>query len=730
MKKLILFLAIALFALAGFVQASPEAPEVLWVSNCWNETEPHDQGFIDLLAANGFTVTRWSTTAPFNLDPKNIDATTQALANTYDLVIVGRHGGSGYADNDAERALWNGITAPMIVTGSYNTRYNRWKMLDGNTGTVTTAPLTAILPSDPVFAGVTLDENDAVDFVDYATGVVNTTSGGNGTIVGVRTVEGGEYPFIVRWPAGAEYYEGAGQYAGGRRMVFHCGTNGGGDGRLNLTAQGQLMFVNAAYDMSGATFDRSPITNAGLDQITNIGVPVQLDGTAFDFEGAATITWSGPGAVTFSDTTIEDPTVTCDAAGIYTLHLQVDDGVNPLVTDTMTIYVRDPASDAAIAHWDFESLPDPNSLTDVTTNGFTGIWNSPEGDPNVVLGVLNNGTSQAADLAYTDGFWEVPNAVTVTTDPNFNQIATGNTFAAWIKIDPAVTPQTGFPVIAAFDTSSARFQLQGQNVYYSIGSAYSQGTRTVYDNLWHHVVGVYDGVNSTLSVYLDGVMDSEPTVVPAGTLCGVGLGGEIANNLRIGNRQANRQFHGQIDDLQVYNYPLTDAEIAALTAEGDVPLSITAGEDQVVNFKNQPVQLAGVGLVDDGKPVATTYLWELTAYPLGVDPNDIIINNPGAVDTTVTFPKPPIEGGYIFTLTADDTVAPVSDTVQITINIPTCQDVITDGLTSMWDLVGGPLDSEGNPTPDCRVDLQDFAAFAAQWLECVDPSDPSCTSAY
>ncbi|MCK5270852.1 MAG: hypothetical protein KAJ46_08710 [Sedimentisphaerales bacterium] len=50
----------------------------------------------------------------------------------------------------------------------------------------------------------------------------------------------------------------------------------------------------------------------------------------------------------------------------------------------------------------------------------------------------------------------------------------------------------------------------------------------------------------------------------------------------------------------------------------------------------------------------------------------------------------------------------------------TCQDIINDGLLMASDL-SGP-----DGTPDCYVNLYDFAAIAGTWLSCNDPQDPEC----
>ena len=66
----------------------------------------------------------------------------------------------------------------------------------------------------------------------------------------------------------------------------------------------------------------------------------------------------------------------------------------------------------------------------------------------------------------------------------------------------------------------------------------------------------------------------------------------------------------------------------------------------------------------------------------------------------------------------------VYDEVMITVENPTCQDVIDNGLLIMGD-ISGP---DGNP--DCYINLYDFAAFAGYWLRCNNPQDTKCEFPY
>ena len=95
------------------------------------------------------------------------------------------------------------------------------------------------------------------------------------------------------------------------------------------------------------------------------------------------------------------------------------------------------------------------------------------------------------------------------------------------------------------------------------------GSTAVADGQWHHVVGIYDGINKTL--YIDGVIDAQSTV--AGDLntndlpVYVGATSEPAvdvdDSSGVGNI-ANRRFNGAIDEVAIFGRALSEDEVLAL----------------------------------------------------------------------------------------------------------------------------------------------------------------------
>ncbi len=230
-------------------------------------TPPHtvapDKAYTDLLTANGHTVTRFLTT----------DTPDTALLNTFDLVIIGRSVNSGNYELDAETAAWNGITAPMMVTGGYVLRNNRLGFTTGTTipDTAASVRLNVANPSHPIFAGISLDGsntmvNDYAGIVTFSGSVqrgisVNTNPiAGGGTILATVGTTGDPAlggMIVGEWPAGSVMGNSPPDTLGGHRLVFLTGsressTAGTSEvaGLFDLTPDGQTMFLNAVNYMA------------------------------------------------------------------------------------------------------------------------------------------------------------------------------------------------------------------------------------------------------------------------------------------------------------------------------------------------------------------------------------------------------------------------------------------------------------------------------------------------
>jgi len=149
-KMFYLFLAL-IFGLA----VSANAATIIWVSEWMAGANglPFDQGWIDLLKAQGYIVEADTTS-----DYMTLDASKIAALEAADLIIVSRNTNSGNYDDENETTQWNSITTPMILQSAFLARSNRWQWLNSTSITELDVEtmLRAVDESHPVFSGVTL----------------------------------------------------------------------------------------------------------------------------------------------------------------------------------------------------------------------------------------------------------------------------------------------------------------------------------------------------------------------------------------------------------------------------------------------------------------------------------------------------------------------------------------------------------------------------------------------
>ncbi len=233
--------------------------QIIWVADNlhYGSVEPNkpaDQGFIDLLTAQGYEVIYKDQHNPVDgqqywraLDPNKI-----AELEAADLIIIARDCASSAYDDANEAQMWNAVTTPLIMQGPHIARtLPKWGWFNsGNTVANSVVPMKVLDPNHPIFKGVTLDPNNQVAVLtppiksDLVKGAVDA---GNGKVLATRSDNG--LVWIATWETGQEFFAGSTQIAGGPRMFFGSGAGGNSnnpvDGVYNLTAEGEKMFLNA-----------------------------------------------------------------------------------------------------------------------------------------------------------------------------------------------------------------------------------------------------------------------------------------------------------------------------------------------------------------------------------------------------------------------------------------------------------------------------------------------------
>jgi len=187
-----------------------------------------DFALLDLLKAAGYVV---------DYQPGNwteLDDAKIAALNAAGLVIISRCTSSGDYNSDEEPTQWNSITTPIINSSTHLIRSSRWKWVD-STSILTLAP-----------EAMELADGTLIDAIDEAEGMSSfiDAAPGNGTVLAT----GDGLPWIMEWEAGVEYYDGAGQTAGGPRVFFVAGTQETEGvcnwGEWNLMPDGETIYLD------------------------------------------------------------------------------------------------------------------------------------------------------------------------------------------------------------------------------------------------------------------------------------------------------------------------------------------------------------------------------------------------------------------------------------------------------------------------------------------------------
>lgn len=258
MKKCVLILTVLTLWQASVMQAA----NIIVVSEDIDldlDGVADDQGLVDWLVAEGHSVdirrNLW----------ESLDSDRIAELNAADLIIVSRLTDSALYSYGYEPTQWNAVTTPLLLMSPYFARDIRWNWVRSETvpsGTAYTHA-EALDPDHAIFRDVELTPlyrggpASIVPVVDpdIGTGLTSfmgTMDMGSGHLI-AKTL-GDELGWIAEWDAGVEFYEGAGQFAGGRRMLFCAGTQrveNSPRAEFNLTAEGRLMLHNAISYLLG-----------------------------------------------------------------------------------------------------------------------------------------------------------------------------------------------------------------------------------------------------------------------------------------------------------------------------------------------------------------------------------------------------------------------------------------------------------------------------------------------
>ena len=465
---------------------------------------------------------------------------------------------------------------------------------------------------------------------------------------------------------------------------------------------------------SSRSSNEAPSADAGTDASITLPSVATLDGTITD-DGTATATWSkisGPGTVTFGNSTAVDTTASFSEIGTYVLQLEADDG-SLTDTDTVQIVCGHLAPTVNAGSDDLIILPSVATLDGtVSDDGFpatpgsiTTTWTKVSGP-----GTVTFGNSSAVDttasfsvigvyvlqLEADDGDLTNTDTVQITCDHLAPTVDAGSddsvTLPSTVSLDGTVsddgypaTPgsvsvtwtKTSGPGTVTFGSSSsvdttASFSEIG---VYVLRLTADDGDRVAYDEVTitgtHTAPSAAAGIDQTITLpsgaTLDGTVtdDGFPT---SGSLTTTwtrtsGPGTVTFVDSAAVDTTATFSINGTyVLRLTANDGDLTDYDELTVTVNpANTAPTVAAGSDDSCTLPSGVYLDATV--TDDGlpdPPNAVTTLWEQIDGP-----GTVTFTNSAAVDTTATFST---AGVYVLRLTADDSVLTAYDEISIAAN--------------------------------------------------------------
>jgi hypothetical protein len=211
----------------------------------------------------------------------------------------------------------------------------------------------------------------------------------------------------------------------------------------------------------------------------------------------------------------------------------------------------DPGTDGLVAYYAME-----NNVQDGSGNGLNGI---AIGSPTYVSGpagygmaIQLNGTDQAVDLGNKAEFNPV-GSLSISLWANIGAWTT-----AWehVMVSNRGEGSIGWQVRRHSSTSLC-FTTRG------VGNDDTPSSIVPPLNEWIHIACVYDNVNNTKRIYINGVEDTVVDTNP-GTIGATTHNTYIGARANSGNTAQETRFTGMIDEVRIYNRPLSDGEVLFL----------------------------------------------------------------------------------------------------------------------------------------------------------------------
>lgn len=219
---------------------------------------------------------------------------------------------------------------------------------------------------------------------------------------------------------------------------------------------------------------------------------------------------------------------------------------------------------APIAHWEFDECQG-TTINDSTGNGYTGTL-TVGSSGNTSAGSCNSGTSThlwndgtSGKYNSAAGFDGTDDYTTISNSSNLNiGTTTGMSISAWIYRTGSPDGSNGGGIAGKWSVNNGYLLWLGtdSSIQFPLDSGpHLNSGITASLNTWYHVVGTYSGSlgGSVSRIYVNGKLLATGTEALSLSLGAFEIGRYAETT--------STNFPGLIDDVRLYNYPLTQTQI-------------------------------------------------------------------------------------------------------------------------------------------------------------------------
>ena len=333
------------------------------------------------------------------------------------------------------------------------------------------------------------------------------------------------------------------------------------------------------------------------------------------------------------------------STGSFNVSVKAANGVSPDATQSYTLTVQGNqtggCSPNLISYWKLDETSGNIFADYVGTNNA-----STTNRPTSITGRVNSGQQ----FNGTSNYLGAPRIASYDFGVN-----TSFTFEAWIKhvsgsylgeeiIVERKAPNSNLAVNLKF-AGTRTISFSARNLAGEVFTA--TGTTVLYDNNWHHVVGVRDAVTNQLKVYVDGILERTVSAVYTGGFASATEGISIGWR----NSTEDKFFNGSLDEVAIYNSALDASSITQHYNNGLVNLGycqvLTA--PAIVTVPSTSVELGQMYVYDVDASGVPDPIYSLVTAPSGMTIDSIS----GFIEWT-----PSAIGDYPLTVKASNGVTP------------------------------------------------------------------------